>query len=314
MAMTTLDDLLSSKAFNAEEGVKRVDRVNSNVVYIGLAAYGSATSAAAWRIARISIQGTQTVTEYAAGGAYTQIWNNRTSLFSALPWMNTFAWLLDGVNDYGDMGDVATLNKERTDPWTWSFRYRPRIVTSQQTLYSKRTTGGVGIEIKMLANGRIDVILQNGGANLIRVQTTNSLLPMTYQNIVVTYDGSSTAAGVKIYVNSLSHATSLVSNSLSASILTSQSATFGQYAGLNFLDGYLDEIAFFSAALAQDKVTELFNGNVTMDLRTHSSSANLVHYWQMGDNDTYPTLSDLVANADITMINSSSSAIVELVA
>ncbi len=50
-----------------------------NVTYVGIAAVGSATSAAAWQIKKID-QTSGLVITWAGSAAYNQIWNNRTSL------------------------------------------------------------------------------------------------------------------------------------------------------------------------------------------------------------------------------------------
>lgn len=56
------------------------DEVSATVTYIAEAAPGSATSAAAWRVRRITKTGTVTLTEWADGGAFSQVADNRASL------------------------------------------------------------------------------------------------------------------------------------------------------------------------------------------------------------------------------------------
>lgn len=53
----------------------------ANPVYVGLAPPGSATSAAVWQIKKLTYSGSNpTATQWAAGGAFTQVWDNRASL------------------------------------------------------------------------------------------------------------------------------------------------------------------------------------------------------------------------------------------
>lgn len=51
----------------------------TNVIYIGKAAIGTATSSAAWQISKVDKTGTPISITYAASGASTATWNNRAS-------------------------------------------------------------------------------------------------------------------------------------------------------------------------------------------------------------------------------------------
>lgn len=55
------------------------DTSTANVTYVGYAAIGTATSAASWKIKKLD-ETTGLVITFAGSGAYTQIWDNRTSL------------------------------------------------------------------------------------------------------------------------------------------------------------------------------------------------------------------------------------------
>ena len=61
--------------------VEKIDQASATVTYIGQAAPGTATSAAGWRIQRMSVSGTITTFEYADGDlSFNNIWDNRASL------------------------------------------------------------------------------------------------------------------------------------------------------------------------------------------------------------------------------------------
>jgi len=68
------------KALNSNE-TTRLDEASSTVSYVGKAAPGTAETAAAWKISRITVTGTVTKIELADGNAnYDNIWDNRASL------------------------------------------------------------------------------------------------------------------------------------------------------------------------------------------------------------------------------------------
>ena len=58
-----------------------IDEASSTVTYTGYAAVGTATSAASWKIKKITVSGTVTSITYADGDTnYNNIWDNRASL------------------------------------------------------------------------------------------------------------------------------------------------------------------------------------------------------------------------------------------
>lgn len=58
-----------------------VDEASASVIYVGKAAIGSATSAAVWRISKITTSGTVTQIMWADGDtASDNVWDNRASL------------------------------------------------------------------------------------------------------------------------------------------------------------------------------------------------------------------------------------------
>lgn len=57
-----------------------VDQPDAATTYICHAAPGTAAGAASWRVRRIVVSGTTTVTSWAGGGAFNQIAANRASL------------------------------------------------------------------------------------------------------------------------------------------------------------------------------------------------------------------------------------------
>jgi len=57
-----------------------IDEASSTITYICEAVPGTATSAAAWRVQRVSVSGTVTTIRYAGAGAFNQIADNRASL------------------------------------------------------------------------------------------------------------------------------------------------------------------------------------------------------------------------------------------
>jgi len=73
-------------------------------------------------------------------------------------------------------------------------------------------------------------------------------------------------------------------------------------------EGNIDELAFWDDhILTAEEITTIYNSGTPIDLQQdggdYSSSANLTHYFRMGDGDTYPTIQDQVGSLDGTMTN-----------
>lgn len=71
-----------------------------------------------------------------------------------------------------------------------------------------------------------------------------------------------------------------------------------------------DEIAIWNSTLSDPEITAIYNGGLSpIDLRSNSgnytSSANLQHYWRMGDNDggSGTTITDLAGSSNGALIN-----------
>ena len=61
--------------------VTKTDDAGSGVTYVGSALTGSATSAAAWRIQKITVSSGDATVEWADGNdSYDNIWDNRAAL------------------------------------------------------------------------------------------------------------------------------------------------------------------------------------------------------------------------------------------
>lgn len=58
----------------------RQDVVSGTVQYLGEAAPNSLTSDPVWRVQRVTTSGANTTIEFASGGQFNQVWDNRASL------------------------------------------------------------------------------------------------------------------------------------------------------------------------------------------------------------------------------------------
>lgn len=77
------------------------------------------------------------------------------------------------------------------------------------------------------------------------------------------------------------------------------------------LDGYMDDTAYFNAALTDGQVAEIYNYGEYVDLQNHSASDSLVSWWTMGDHEAdnfslflgTPLLKDVAGSNDGQPVN-----------
>ena len=118
-------------------------------------------------------------------------------------------------SNYVNCGDIA--NFERTDKFSVEFWIKTIIGTTQVICSRVDYGAGKGWQI-ITNNNRIRVYLMNSTSNRIIVETDSIVNDNLWHHIIVTYDGSSDANGVIIYLDNAVFNT-IITNDLSASIL-----------------------------------------------------------------------------------------------
>jgi len=240
---------------------------------------------------------------------------------------NTYSCAFDGVDDYLEGGDV--LHNDGQTPMTlsaWVNISTPAPHTRVATIAGKKRIRNApkyamrGWDIGFITSGAQTNRLQfrivgvdSGGSvigSLIKKALTLSFTDGLWHNVVVTYDGSESATGVKFYVDAIEDtSTQTLSDTLSGNSPNDPTVDFKigtapRYGGDYFYNGNIDELAIWSStALTQEQVTAIYNlGNPT-DL----TSLSPVSWWRMGDpngQSSFPTITDDgSASNDVTMTN-----------
>jgi hypothetical protein len=157
-------------------------------------------------------------------------------------------------------------NFERTQPFSFEFWYKTtntgtQIISSKilnsgnytgwQVWYDGTSTNKVYLDL-------ISVV----STNWIRVYFTDVTVSNgNWHHFVITYDGSSTALGVKFYYDGILKSMLIDANTLSTSILTAsafQISGRGTGAALG-ITGYLDEVVIYNKALNANEVGFRYN-------------------------------------------------------
>ena len=123
--------------------------------------------------------------------------------------------------------------------------------------------------------------------------------------------GSGVASTVNLYIDGVLDQT--LTNTATYATVTDKKLKIGYYVNDAetwtgaYYAGNIDEISIWNTTLDADAITALYNSGVPIDLSSDSgsydNSSDLIHWWRMGDKDTYPTIEDNVGSYDLTMTN-----------
>ncbi|MBA4107314.1 MAG: hypothetical protein C0485_16335, partial [Pirellula sp.] len=158
------------------------------------------------------------------------------------------------------------LNADRADPFTVDFWLRDvahnplPIVVAQRTFGTD--VGYNGFDL-MLADGVLEARLYRvWPGNAIGVRAVEPIEASEWQHIAVAYDGSSRAAGLKLYLNGRELPTVVVRDKIqkSATLATHGSGAFTlgeRFRDRGFKDGEFDELRIFGRALTPLEIAAL---------------------------------------------------------
>ena len=189
-----------------------------------------------------------------------------------------------GYIEIGDVGDF-----ERTDQFSCGAWIYPTsdgmnaIVAKMDDVNESR-----GWDL-WLRDGRVYVHMihqwKNEGGDSIRVNTHRALPLDKWYHVMATYDGSSKAAGVTIYVNGIAESLDLTHDHLTGSIQTDKPLCIGRRTPGNPFHGKIDEVKIFDRELSLDEVGLLAESLPTKQVASPQSLAGL-HAWYTAESLT----------------------------
>ena len=233
-----------------------------------------------------------------AGKAYFETSTNKFIVFNGTAWIeldsdgvgavyeNRWGASFDGTNDYIQLpnGVLTALSGTAYTISAWYnldiVGYYPMIFSATNNLqvYFRPRDPQVGLELWV-----------NGSSRIIQNTPYSSVGSWVHGCISVDTTGTST-----MYINGSSNASS---SSVPQVTSISNPVIGSQYGAGYFLNGYVEDVAVFDAALSAADVTKIYNGTAPngkpTDLTLAASydtdrTSNLKGYWRMGDdsNDT----------------------------
>ena len=215
---------------------------------------------------------------------------NLTGTASTPSFTNTKSTRFDGVDDYVSLSSISLSSEFTISAWI-----KPtNIGSNTSTIINTGTSNSNRIGVYNATNLQFKL----GGSNVFLAESGgNNFVENAWQHVLIIRDSSNNMTAFR---NGASFGTS-VSNS--------NTGTFDSLFRFNnaaYSSGGLDEVAIWNSDQSAN-VASIYNSGAPNDI----SSLNPLHWWRMGDGDTFPTLTDNGSGGnDGTMTNMTSGNIV----
>src|SRR5581483_3839597 len=176
------------------------------------------------------------------------------------------AALLDGENNvhFDALGRFT-----RHTPFTIAFWMRdPRLVEEPAVVFQAcggTDAGPHGYDLLIEKGVLTARLFRHWPGNAIAIRTRREIPKDTWTHIAMTYDGSSRAAGLQLYINGRPAETEIVRDRLYKDI-GQQPLVFGQrFRDRGFKGGRIDDLSLFSRAITPLEVAQLYDGRSLAD-------------------------------------------------
>lgn len=111
----------------------------------------------------------------------------------------------------------------------------------------------------LLENGKLTShIIHHWPDNALKVSSQNTVVKDTWSHIVLTYDGSQKATGIKIYINGQPSGLDILNNNLRNTTATNKPFHLGLREKSLPFQGQVDELMIFQGQLQPENINELF--------------------------------------------------------
>lgn len=164
---------------------------------------------------------------------------------------------LDGQRfvELGDRGDFGICDQFSLSAWVYQ-----TDTAGRRSIFSRMAPpelGFRGYTLQMIGGAPALFLVSQFPEDLLQVQAKRAIEPHQWHHILVTYDGSSSVAGVKLYVDGELQETSITIDNLENSFQTEKPLQIGNgYPGAKFV-GRIDEVRIYDRVLEEDQIPRL---------------------------------------------------------
>lgn len=201
---------------------------------------------------------------YLDGASSNWIASNNNALSGICGGQEASALNFDGVNDYVSLGNLPSINFEKTNMFTLESWIKTATTTSEKPIISKMINSSPfrGYELLMTSDGKIGLyLINNYPSNYIRVETqANNFNNNQWHHIAVSYNGNSNASGIAIYVDGFMQPVNVIANSLNDTITTTAELRLGvRTSSTNYFNGSIDEVRIWNTVRTTSEIMDYKN-------------------------------------------------------
>jgi len=183
---------------------------------------------------------------------------NLTSQITGSVWAK-----FEGLNNNKNYGLISNFDPNTTRKFT--FIYYPATASGSRLLRLRINS----------SNGTLSGYLQ----------TSIDLSDDKWHHLAFTFDGTTNADGVNLYVDGIRISSFTANNPGLAS--STGSTLIGSYLTSDwYMNGSISNASIWNAALTSPQVTELYNNGTPSNLSSHSVTSNLVSWWKLNNTTT----------------------------
>lgn len=173
----------------------------------------------------------------------------------------------NGSNQYVDSGNNAVYAFAKTDSFTLDAWIKTNQSGAHDAISGKYFDNGAGTTLGYFMsslNGNLLLQLQSSATDYIYKYGSINIADNKWHHVLVTYDGSSSFSGIKLYVDSVqdTSVTTGASGSLS-SLSNSSGFIVGKRDSITplYFTGSIDQVHIYNRILTPSEITQLYNQN-----------------------------------------------------
>ena len=171
--------------------------------------------------------------------------------------------VFDDTNDYITFGNTSTLNFEWNDPHSIEV-WLKRSNASHSYIVGKNESSGNyrGTEFTFSGVNLIQYVIRNSNTTGTRIfsRSTNTYNDGEWHQFVVTYDGSGTAGGIGIYVDTISDVNVVNTGNITGGITSTANAVIGARNGVaNYFGGNIASVKYYNKVLTSAEILQNYN-------------------------------------------------------
>lgn len=163
-------------------------------------------------------------------------------------------------NGKGVASTKRSFNPERTDSFSygcWFLTAEPEAMSLIAKMDSDNDYRGFDV---MISDGVLEAHLKHEWPdNVIKVEAAQALNDRYWHHVMVTYNGSSSAEGMSIYLDGIAMEKVIVMDQLTASIRNDVQLTIGQRSKSEHYSGLIDDVRIYNRELSADEVQQVVN-------------------------------------------------------